>query len=53
MFNADPKHELEFNLPQGSWNVLVDENNASSVPIAVVEKGVKLSPSTGMVLVKQ
>jgi pullulanase/glycogen debranching enzyme len=53
MFNADPKHELEFNLTQGSWNVLVNENKASAVPIAVIEKGVKLNPSTGMVLVKQ
>jgi pullulanase/glycogen debranching enzyme len=49
-FNADPKQELEFSLPAGQWEVLVNKNSAGIKPSSVVEGKIKLETTTGMVL---
>ncbi len=53
LFNADPKSSIEINLPQGEWNVLVDENAASINPIKTLQNKITLNNSTGCVLMKK
>ncbi|OGU65487.1 MAG: pullulanase, partial [Ignavibacteria bacterium RBG_16_36_9] len=50
LFNANPKATLKANLPEGEWDVIVDENIAGIPAIKTVQKKVTLNSSTGMVL---
>ena len=50
LFNADSKATLKANLPEGEWDVIVDENIAGIPAIKTVQKKVTLNSSTGMVL---
>jgi pullulanase/glycogen debranching enzyme len=52
LFNADPKSLIEINLPDGEWDVLVDENTSGIKPINTLQKKITLNTSTGFVLKK-
>ncbi len=52
LFNADPNKDEEFVLPEGGWEVLVNEENAGINSLGVVSAHVVLKPTTGMVLKK-
>lgn len=52
LFNADRKINTEFILPEGEWEVLVDENTAGTERLGVVKGSYKLNTSTGAVLRK-
>ena len=53
LFNANPKSDIEINLPDGEWDVLVDENVSGIKPIKTLQKKATLNGSTGFVLKKQ
>jgi pullulanase/glycogen debranching enzyme len=50
LFNADQKEELEFNLPEGKWEVMVDKNSSGTKPLFEIEGKIKLEPVSGAVL---
>jgi pullulanase/glycogen debranching enzyme len=50
IFNADPKQELEFTLPEGRYDVLVDKNSAGTKSMSEVQGKIILETTTGMVL---
>ncbi|MFA5805582.1 MAG: pullulanase [Melioribacteraceae bacterium] len=50
IFNADPKQKLEFTLPEGRYDVLVDKNSAGIKAIYEVKDKIILETTTGMVL---
>jgi pullulanase/glycogen debranching enzyme len=50
IFNADPKQELEFTLPEGRYDVLVDKNSAGTKTMYEVQGKIILETTTGMVL---
>ncbi len=50
LFNADQKEKLEFSLPEGSWEVLVDKDKAGIRPLSEVNGKIKLEPVSGAVL---
>ncbi len=50
LFNADPVEELEFPLPPGTWEVIVDKNAAGLEKIYEIENKIKLERTTGAVL---
>ena len=52
LFNADNNSDLEFPLPYGTWEVLVDKNSAGLIPVSIVERTLKVESSTGTVLRK-
>lgn len=52
LFNADRNIDTEFSLPEGEWEVLVDENNAGVERLNEVSENYKLTPSSGVVLRK-
>ena len=53
LFNADPKSAIEIILPDGEWNVLVDENISGIKSLKSIHQKVILNSSTGMVLKKK
>ena len=53
LLNADPKLSLEINLPEGNWDVLVDENSAGTTPLETVKGQISIITSTGIVLMKK
>ncbi len=53
LFNADPKSIIEINLPEGVWDVLVDENISGIKPIKTMQNKITLNSSTGCILKKQ
>jgi pullulanase/glycogen debranching enzyme len=53
LINADAKSSLEFELPPGDWDVLVDENVAEIKPVKSLQKKINLTNSTGIVLKKK
>jgi pullulanase len=53
LFNADPKSAIEINLPEGEWDVLVDENISGTKSTMTLKDKVILNNSTGFVLKKQ
>jgi hypothetical protein len=53
IFNADPKTSLEADLPDGEWELLVDENTAGVKSIRTLQKKVTINSSTGMILKKK
>ena len=52
LFNADPKLDEKFSLPDGKWDILVNEISAGKVSLGTVSGAVILRPSSGMVLKK-
>lgn len=50
LFNADNRKELDFTLPDGAWQVLVDKNSAGLKTMYELQGKIKLENSTGMVL---
>lgn len=50
IFNADLREELNFTLPEGTWQVLVDKNSACLKTMYELDGKIKLETSTGMVL---
>ncbi|KAF0139693.1 MAG: pullulanase [Stygiobacter sp.] len=50
LFNADPHQSLEFPLPEGAWDVLVDKDAAGTKTCYVTGGKVILEPVTGAVL---
>lgn len=50
LFNADQHLTLEFKIPEGTWEVLVDKNVADVKLLYEVKDHVKLEPVTGIVL---
>jgi pullulanase/glycogen debranching enzyme len=53
LLNADKNLELEFPLPEGKWEVLVDKNNSGIEPLRDVENVIKVESTTGMVIRKK
>ncbi len=53
LFNANPSKEEEFLLPEGEWEVLVNEKQAGVEPLGSVSSKAVLHPSTGIVLKKK
>jgi pullulanase/glycogen debranching enzyme len=52
LFNADNSSDLEFPLPYGKWEVLVDKNSAGIIPGSIVEKTLNVESSTGIIIRK-
>jgi len=50
LFNADQFNNLEFPLPNGNWEVLVNQHSAGIKPLIEVSGKIKLEPVSGMVL---
>ncbi len=50
LFNANPQTEQEFDLPDGKWEILVNQNNAGIKPLGIVSDKIEIPSSTGMVL---
>ena len=50
LFNADPKQELDFSLPEGTWQVIADNNSAGLEPIEELQGRLRLKTSTGIIL---
>jgi pullulanase/glycogen debranching enzyme len=53
LLNADTKSVLEAELPEGEWEVLVDEQVAGIKPVKTIQKKVTVHSSTGMILKKR
>jgi len=53
LLNADPKSVLESDLPEGEWEVVVDENSAGVTPLRTISESVSVPPSSGIVLKKK
>jgi len=53
LFNADTKSALEAKLPEGNWDVIVDENFAGANTIKTIRSKVTLNSSSGTVLKKK
>ncbi|MFI5236729.1 MAG: alpha-amylase family glycosyl hydrolase, partial [Ignavibacteriales bacterium] len=52
LFNADSKSIIEINLPDGEWDVLVDENTSGIKPLKTLKTKISINSSTGIVLKK-
>ncbi len=52
LLNANREKPESFILPEGDWEVLVNQNEAGIKPLTEVSTKVELQPSTGMVLKK-
>ena len=50
LFNANPSKNEEFFLPEGEWNILVNEKAAGIISLGKISDKIILSPSTGCVL---
>ncbi len=50
--NGDPDDTVEFKLPDGKWEVVVDGKHAGMMGLRELRGGgsIQLAPSTGMVL---
>jgi pullulanase/glycogen debranching enzyme len=53
LFNANPKMQQEFTLPEGDWDILVNENAAGTNILGKIKDKLILETSTGCVLKKQ
>jgi pullulanase len=53
LFNADTKSALEAKLPEGDWDVIVDENSAGIKTLKTLDKKITLDSSSGIVLKKK
>ncbi len=52
-FNADKEKVESFNLPEGNWEILVNQDKAGVEPLGIISNKIELQPSTGMVLKKK
>lgn len=50
LFNADQKLELEYLLPEGTWEVLVDKNKSGTKTLYEISGKITLEPVSGAVL---
>jgi pullulanase/glycogen debranching enzyme len=50
VLNANTKLNFEYNLPDGDWEILVNDSSAGVNSIGKVEKHIKINSSTGIVL---
>ena len=50
LFNADTQKKEELILPEGTWQVLVDDKKAGVSPLGEISSKIILEPSTGCVL---
>jgi pullulanase len=50
LFNADQKEVLEFHLPSGEWEALVDKNSAGIKSLFRIKGSIKIEPISGSVL---
>ncbi len=48
-FNPSPKKSIEFELPPGEWEVLVNSQKAGIIPLEIIEKTVSLKATSGIV----
>lgn len=53
LLNADKNLVLEFPLPDGKWDLIVDKNFAGTKSLMEVENILKIEPTTGAVLKKK
>jgi pullulanase/glycogen debranching enzyme len=51
--NADPKASFVADLPEGDWDVIVDESTAGIKTLKTLQKKVTIISSTGMILKKK
>lgn len=52
LMNANPKKTEQFNLPEGEWNILVNEKSAGIKPLGKISNKISVNPSSGFVLMK-
>lgn len=50
LFNADHNQSLEFPLPEGAWDVIVDKDNAGSKTLYITGGKIEIPPISGAVL---
>ncbi len=50
LFNSDHMNRLEYSLPEGDWEVLVNEEKAGTTPLSIIKSKIDLGPATGAVL---
>ncbi len=50
LFNANRENTESFELPEGTWDVLVNSDKAGTQMLETVSNTIELQPSTGMVL---
>ncbi len=50
LFNADRNKEENFDLPEGNWEILVNQDKAGIEPLGIISGNIEISSSTGMVL---
>lgn len=50
LFNADPLNDYEFTLPDGQWNILVDQDKAGIKPLGIISEKITVQSSSGIVL---
>lgn len=53
LLNANPELNLNVNLPEGEWYILVDENSAGITSLKTVKGQLSINKSTGVVLKKR
>ncbi len=53
LFNADPNNKVEFNLPAGNWDILVNQDKAGINSMGSVSGIINVQPSSGFVLKKE
>jgi pullulanase/glycogen debranching enzyme len=53
LLNANPKLNLDVNLPGGEWEVLIDENSAGVTLLRTISDNISVLPSSGIVLKKK
>lgn len=53
LFNADPSNGIDFNLPEGDWDILVNPDKAGINSLGTVKEKITVQPSSGFVLKKK
>jgi len=53
LFNANPSAKLEIKIPDGEWDIIVDENTAGVSAIKTADQKITINSSTGMILKKK
>jgi len=53
LFNANPDKVEEFTLPEGEWDILVNEDKAGVNSLGTISNIITLEPTTGIVLNRQ
>jgi pullulanase len=50
VYNAEPESSVQITLPEGEWNLVVNENTAGTETLNVVEGTIEVSPLSAYVL---